>query len=225
MPTVLQALKKRSSKRAYLKKPVSKEIQEKILTAAQMTPSGTNIQPWITYAVSDKDVLKNIGDEIIKKMNSGEKNNSFIQYSPLNFIDPYKRRRKETGFGLYTHMSVNKEDTKTRIKMWHDNFRWFGASSVFFIFIDKVNIDGAQGPFIDCGAYMQSIMLAAQEFGVDSCPQGSTTEFGKVIADVLNVGDNLAFLYSIVLGYEDKDAKINSFKPNRAQLSENVVFI
>ncbi len=225
MLSVLQALKKRSSKRAYLKKQVSKEILEKILTAAQMTPSGTNIQPWITYAVSDKDVLKNIGDAIIKKMDSGEKNNQFIQYSPLNFIDPYKRRRKETGFGLYNHVGIKKEDSEARIKIWHDNFRWFGASSVLFVFVDKTNIDGSQGAFIDCGAYMQSVMLAAQEFEVDSCPQGSTTEFGKVIANVLNVPDNLAFLYSIVLGYEDKEAKINSFQPARASLNESVIFM
>ncbi|MCF6340528.1 MAG: nitroreductase [Sulfurimonas sp.] len=225
MPTVLQALKNRSSKRAYLKKPVSKEVLEKILTAAQMTPSGTNIQPWITYAVSDKNVLKNIGDAIIKKMNSGEKKNQFIQYSPLNFINPYKKRRKETGFGLYNHIGIKKDDSEARIRIWHDNFRWFGASSVFFVFVDKVNIDGAQGSFIDCGAYMQSIMLAAQEFKIDTCPQGSTTEFGKIIVDILNVPDNLAFLYSIVLGYADKEAKINSFQPARVPLKESVVFI
>ena len=95
----------------------------------------------------------------------------------------------------------------------------------FFVFTDKANIDGAQGALIDCGAYMQSIMLAAQEFGVESCPQGSTTEFGKVVAEVLNVPENLALLYSVVLGYEDKDAKINSYQPKRASLEETVTFI
>ena len=72
---------------------------------------------------------------------------------------------------------------------------------------------------------MQTIMLAAQEYGVDSCPQGSTTEFGRVVADVLDVPENLALLYSVVLGYEDKDAKINSYQPDRVPLSETVTFI
>lgn len=225
MPTVLEAIKNRSSKRAYLAKSVSKEIQEQILEVASLTPSGANIQPWITYAISDKDTLKNIGDAIIAKMDTGVLHDQFIQYYPVNWVAPFKKRRIVTGAGLYKLMGVDRKDNDTRLKMWHDNFRWFGAKTVFFVFTDKANIDGAQGALIDCGAYMQSIMLAAQEFGVATCPQGSTTEFGRVIADVLRLPDNLALLYSVVLGYEDKEAKINSFQPARAPIKDTVTFI
>ncbi|PNV82348.1 MAG: nitroreductase [Sulfurimonas sp.] len=225
MSTIIDAIVNRSSKRAFLPKPVPRDIQEKILKAASMTPSGANMQPWITYAISDNKVLKNIGDAIIDKMNNGVENDQFIQYYPLNWKAPYKKRRVETGVGLYTLMDVDRKDIETRTKMWHDNFRWFGAQSVFFVFTDKTMIEGAQGALIDCGAYMQTIMLAAREFGVESCPQGSTTEYGKVVADVLKVPQNLAFLYSIVLGYEDKDAKINTYQPKRADIDENVIFI
>jgi nitroreductase len=225
MPSVLEALQNRSSKRAYLPKAVEKEIQEKILKAAAMTPSGANMQPWTTYAVSNAEVLKNIGDAIIEKMDAGVEHDQFIQYYPVHWVNPYKKRRIVTGAGLYKLMEVDRKDNETRIQMWKDNFRWFGAQTVFFVFTDKANIQDAQGALIDCGAYMQSIMLAAQEFGVDSCPQGSTTEFGKVIAKVLDVPENLALLYSVVLGYADKDAKINSYQPKRVPLSENVTFI
>ncbi|ADN09719.1 nitroreductase [Sulfurimonas autotrophica] len=225
MLSVTQALKQRSSKRAYQNKSVPKEVQEKILEAAAQTPSGANMQPWITYAVSDEKVLKNIGDAIIAKMDAGIENEQFIQYYPLEWVNPYKKRRIVTGAGLYKLMEVDRKDNETRIEMWKDNFRWFGAKSVFFVFTDKANIDGAQGALIDCGAYMQSIMLAAQEFSVDSCPQGSTTEFGKVVADVLEVPDNLALLYSVVLGYADEEAKINNYKPQREPLEKSVTFI
>ena len=225
MPTILDAIANRSSKRKYLPKPVSKEIQEKILKAAGMSPSGANMQPWITYAISNEEVLKNIGDAIIEKMESGVEHDQFIQYYPLNWVNPYKKRRIVTGAGIYKLMGVDRADLDKRKKMWHDNFRWFGAQTVFFVFTDKANIDDAQGVLIDCGAYMQTIMLAAQEFGVDSCPQGSTTEFGRVIANVLDAPDNLALLYSVVLGYEDKDAKINGYQPARVNLKDSVTFI
>jgi len=225
MLSVTQALKKRSSKRAYQNKSVPKEIQEKILEAAAQTPSGANMQPWITYAVSNEKVLKNIGDAIIAKMDAGIKNEQFIQYYPLEWVNPYKKRRIVTGAGLYKLMDVDRKDNETRIQMWKDNFRWFGAKTVFFVFTDKANIDGAQGALIDCGAYMQSIMLAAQEFCIDSCPQGSTTEFGKVVANVLEVPDNLALLYSVVLGYANEEAKINNYKPQREPLQKSVTFI
>lgn len=225
MPTVLEAINNRSSKRAYLPKPVEKEILETILNAAGQTPSGANMQPWTVYAISNQEVLKNIGDAIITKMDAGILNDQFIQYYPVNWVNPYKKRRIVTGAGLYKLMEVDRKDNDTRIEMWKDNFRWFGAQTVIFVCTDKENINGAAGAFIDCGAYMQSIMLAAQEFGVESCPQGSTTEFGKVVADVLDLPDNLALLYSVVLGYEDKSEKINTYQPARAKLEDSVTFI
>jgi nitroreductase len=190
-----------------------------------MTPSGANMQPWITYAISNETVLKNIGDAIIETMNQGVVHDQFIQYYPKKWVNPYKKRRIVTGAGLYTLMGVDRKDDDTRIKMWHDNFRWFGAQTVIFVFTDKANIDDAQGALIDCGAYMQSLMLASQEFGIDSCPQGSTTEFGKVVARVLDVPENQALLYSVVLGYADESAKINTYQPERVAINESVTFI
>ena len=225
MPTVLEALKNRSSKRAYIDKKIPKETLEAILEAAAMTPSGANMQPWVSYAISNKETLKNVGDAIIETMNGGVMNDQFIQYYPVKWVNPYKKRRIVTGSGLYKLMEVDRKDEATRTQMWHDNFRWFGAQTVIFVFTDKANIDESQGVLLDCGAYMQSIMLAAQEFGIDSCPQGSTTEFGKVVARALDIPDNLALLYSVVLGYEDTSSKINSYQPARVALKDTVTFI
>jgi nitroreductase len=204
---------------------VPKDIQEKILKAAAQTPSGANMQPWVTYAVSDEKTLKKVGDAIIKAMDEGVENDQFIQYYPRKWVNPYKKRRIVTGAGLYQLMGVDRKDNDTRIEMWKDNFRWFGAQTVFFVFTDKANIDDAQGVLLDCGAYMQSLMLLAKEEGLDTCPQGSTTEFGRIVARELDVPENLALLYSVVIGYEDKDAKINTYQPERVDLSESVVFI
>ena len=225
MPTVLEAINNRSSKRAFLPKPVQKETLETILKAAGQTPSGANMQPWVSYAITNQKVLTDIGEAIIQKMDAGIMNDQFIQYYPVNWINPYKKRRIVTGSGLYKLMEVDRKDNDTRIEMWKDNFRWFGAQTVVFVCTDKANIENASGALIDCGAYMQSIMLAAQEFGIESCPQGSTTEFGKVIAEVLDLPENLALLYSVVLGYEDKDAKINTYQPARVNIEDSVTFI
>ncbi len=227
MPTIIQAITNRASKRAFLPKKITKEIQEKILKTAGMTPSGANMQPWIVYAINNEKLLKKIGDAIISEMNKedNEQINHHIQYYPLNWVNPYKKRRIETGVGLYSLMKVDRKDIQTRTKMWHDNFKWFGAKTVFFVFTNKALIDNAQGVLLDCGAYMQSLMLAAQEFGIDSCPQGSTTEYGKIVAEVLDVPKDLALLYSVVLGYADKNAKINSYRPKRADLKNIVTFI
>ena len=225
MPTVLEALEKRSSKRVYTDKKIPKDILEKILTAAGMTPSGANMQPWVTYAVTNEETLSKVGNAIIAKMDAGFTNDQDVQYYPVKWTNPYKKRRIVTGAGLYKLMEVDRKDDETRLQMWKDNFRWFGASTVIFVFTSKANIEGAAGAYIDCGAYMQSIMLAAQEFGIDSCPQGSTTEFGRIVAKELEVPENLALLYSVVLGYADENAKINTYQPKKVNLEEAVTFI
>ena len=222
---IIEAITKRSSKRKFLNKPVPKDIQEKILSAAAMTPSGANMQPWIVYAVSNKEVLKNIGDDIISHIDAGGEVDQFIQYYPLKWKNPYKIRRLRTGVGLYELLKVDRKDKEKRQELWYDNYRWFGAETVFFVFTDKNLIDGAQGALIDCGAYMQNLMLAAQGYGIDSCPQGSTTEYGRIIAKTLDTPDNLALLYSVVLGYEDKEAIQNTYQPERVELEEVVTFI
>lgn len=225
MKDILKAITQRSSKRKFLNKSVPKDIQKKIIEASNLSPSGANMQPWIVYAVSNKEVLDNIGNKIIKHIEDGKDVDQFIQYYPLKWKNPYKLRRINTGVGLYELLKVDRKDKERRQELWFENYRWFGAQTVFFVFTDKSLIDGAQGALIDCGAYMQSIMLAAQAFGVDSCPQGSTTEYGKIIAKTLNVPDNLAFLYSVVLGYEDKEAIQNTYRPERASIEEIATFI
>lgn len=93
MSTIIEAITTRSSKRNFLDKPVSKEILEQILKAAAMTPSGANMQPWSVYAISNKEVLKKIGDAIIDKMDAGIEHDQFIQYYPVNWVNPYKKKK------------------------------------------------------------------------------------------------------------------------------------
>ena len=222
---VIDAIKGRASKRKFLEKQVPKEIIEKILEAAAMTPSGANMQPWTVYSVSNTELLTTIGDEIIKHIEAGGDVDQHVQYYPLNWINPYKKRRILTGAGLYKLMEVDRHDDATRQKMWFDNYRWFGAQNVFFVYINNELINGAQGPLIDCGAYMQNLMLAAEGYGLASVPQGSTTEYGKIISRVMGVPDDFSLLYSVVVGYEDKSARINSYQPKRVKLSDTVTFL
>jgi nitroreductase len=72
---------------------------------------------------------------------------------------------------------------------------------------------------------MQSLMLAAEGYGLASVPQGSTTEYGKIISKVMGVPDNYSMLYSVVVGYEDTDAKINTYQPARVAMKDVVTFI
>ena len=64
-------LKKRFSVRAFLDKPVSEKILQKIFTDAQLSPSNCNVQPWRIHVVSGakKDELKG---KLVEELMSGK---------------------------------------------------------------------------------------------------------------------------------------------------------
>jgi nitroreductase len=51
MMTIEQAIVGRQSIRAYLDRPVPREVLERVLLTAGRAPSGSNIQPWRVYVV------------------------------------------------------------------------------------------------------------------------------------------------------------------------------
>jgi len=52
---VFEAIRKRRSVRAYMSTPIPKEQLEKILEAARLAPSASNIQPWHFIVVTDPE--------------------------------------------------------------------------------------------------------------------------------------------------------------------------
>ena len=49
---VIEAIRGRASTRAYLDKPVPREVVQHILEAARWAPSGVNTQPWRVWVVT-----------------------------------------------------------------------------------------------------------------------------------------------------------------------------
>ena len=49
---VYEAVKSRRAVRGFKDQPVSREVLERVLSAAAWSPSGSNIQPWNTYVLT-----------------------------------------------------------------------------------------------------------------------------------------------------------------------------
>ena len=54
------------------------------------------------------------------------------------------------------------------------NYQAFGAPAILLFFIDKVL---GKGSYLDYGMFLQSIMLAAIENGLATCPQAALGEY------------------------------------------------
>lgn len=219
----IDIIKNRHSHRDYQDITISKQDLEIILDISSNAPSGANMQPFNIYSVSGNK-LKEVGQDIIKHIQDGGDIKQDIQYYPVNWLPTYKKRRIKTGAALYKLLDIDRKDKDLREKQWFDNFRWFGSDNVLFITIDKKLIENSQGMLIDSGILLQTIILASESLGYKTCPQGATTEYGQIIKESLDIDDNEALLYSIVIG-KPKDSLINTYIPEKISYKDTVKHI
>lgn len=62
--------------------------------------------------------------------------------------------------------------------------------------------------------FIQNILLAAQEFGLATCPQAAFAEYPDVVREVLNLA-NVDIICGIAIGYEDASHPLNSYRTKR----------
>ena len=208
---VSEALKKRHSTRAFLKKAVETEKIRRILDAARYAPSGTNTQPWNVAVVTGnkKRRLENLMEDAFRR---GEKGRMDYAYYPENWEDPYKSRRKACGLQLYSTLGITREDKELQMDQWVANYRAFDAPVALFFFLDPVMEIGS---FMDYGIFLQSIMLAAVEEGLATCPQAALGEYPSIVKNELGYPEELILVCGMAMGYEDTDAVVNHYRTSR----------
>jgi len=218
--SVINLLKQRKSVRAYLDKKVEKEKITTILEAAKHAPSGVNMQPFDLCVVSGAKKHE-IETKMIEAFDNNQKEKMDYQYYPLEWKEPYKSRRKDTGLLMYQTLNIKREDKARQIEQWKQNYHAFGAPVVLYFFMDE-SLEA--GSFLDYGMFLQSIMLVATQLGLGTCPMASLAEFPTIVKEALSVDKQKILLCGIALGYEDTTAAINSYRTPRVALEEFATF-
>lgn len=210
---ILEIIQNRKSCRAYLEKEVPQEIIQQILETAKWAPSGVNHQP-TQVAILGKETKTKLSNSLIEKHSLGIKPNPDYSYCPKEWPDVYKKRRKECGLALYNSLSISIDDLVSRKKHWENNYRFFQAPVGLIVFIEK---NMPLGSWVDAGMFTQNILLAAQEFGLATCPQAAFAEYPDVVREVLNL-DHVDIICGIALGYEDTAHPLNSYRTERESI-------
>lgn len=214
---VIEAIKTRASTRAFLDRKIDKLILENILEAAKWAPSSTNSQPWHVGVVTGEH-LNELSDALLQAVESGQKPNPDYPHYPSEWKEPYKSRRFKCGMALYSALDIKREDKHKRMQVWHENYRSFGAPCNILFFIDA-HLE--QASWFDCGMFFENVMLAAREYGLESCAQASLAEYPDIVRQ--HLGDSYTgkkLICGLALGYADKTAKINSYRTERESLAE-----
>ena len=208
---VIKALEQRKSTRAFLSKEVEQEKINTILNAARHAPSGTNTQPWQVAVVTGEAKIK-LQTKIEEAFRAGDKGNADYTYYPDEWQQPYASRRKECGLLMYKTLGITREDKERQINQWVANYRAFDAPVLLLFFMDDVMQTGS---YIDYGMFLQSVMLVAVDQGLATCPQASIADYPEIIKAELAYPEETVLLCGMALGYEDKDALVNSYRTSR----------
>jgi len=219
--SVTEAVSSRSSKRAFLEKPVAGDLVRRLLMAAGRSPSGGNLQPWHVHVLGG-DELTRFKALMLQKMAidpRGDGPGYDIYPSDLN--DPYRARRARCGEDMYGTMGIGRDDKNARVMFLAGNFQFWGAPVGIFFSIDR-----RMGPpqWSDLGMYIQTFMLLAREAGLDSCPQEAWTLWHRTVADFIGLPEGQMLFCGLALGHADPAHPVNRLRTERAQLEEFAVF-
>jgi nitroreductase len=212
---VLEAIRGRSSIRAYLDKPVARETIETILECARFAPSGVNSQPWQVVVLTGA-AKRRLSEALAHARASGVKENPDYAYYPANWFEPYKSRRKACGLALYSAAGIGLADTDKRMQQWLRNYHFFGAPVGLLFFTDRRL---ATGSFMDTAMFVQNVMLAARGYGLATCPQASLAEYPDIVRSMLDIPPERALVCGLSLGYADNSAPINQYRLEREPVS------
>jgi nitroreductase len=213
---VLEAIQDRKSIRAFRPDPIAKETIVKILEISQRSPSGTNTQPWHVYVCAGA-VKQAITDDVLALARSGggEKYEDY-DYYPADWKDVHRDRRRGVGWSLYSLVGIPKGDRAASAKQAARNFLFFDAPVGLFVTTDSYL---GRGSWSDAGMYLQTIMLAAKGFGLDTCPQAAWIPYQRPVFKHLGIPPNQSLVSGMALGFADHTKIENTLVSEREALA------
>ncbi len=218
---VRDAVASRFSFRAFLPTPVPLATVREILARAARAPSGGNLQPWRVHALAGA-VLEDLKARIRPHAPSnprGEGAEYQVYPSPLK--EPYNTRRFEVGADLYRAIGIPREDRAARYRQYARNFEFFDAPVGLLFTIDR-SMGAPQ--WSDLGMYIQTVMLLARAYGLDTCSIEAWTHWHKTASAFLALPVEEMVFCGMALGHGDPAAAINGWRSTRENLDSFAVF-
>lgn len=214
-----QLVESRRAVRGFLSEPVPQELQNQVFELAQKAPSNCNTQPWQVYVLSGaaRDAASKC---LVESMVSGAMSMDFDYQGRYEGV--YRDRQYDSAMQLYGAMDIDREDKVRRNEVFLENFNFFGAPHVAFLFLPE--------PFgireaADLGMYAQNLMLSLSAHGLASCPQTALSFNADGVRDIAGADASNKLLFGISFGYEDKEHSANKCRVGRAALDESVHFV
>jgi nitroreductase len=211
-PDLDRLLAERYSCRAFRPDLVDAAVVDEVLTLAQRAPSWCNTQPWQVHLLGG-DGLTRFSAGLEERVLEGR------QTADLDLPDytgVHAERRRESGFGLYGALGIDRADRAARDLQMFRNFSFFGAPHAVVVTTDRAL--GSYG-VLDCGGYVSTLMLAAQSRGLGVIAQGAIALYSDYVRDFLDLPEDRVVVCGVAFGKARHPHPANDFRTTRADLT------
>lgn len=219
---VEMAVAGRRTVRAFLPTPVPRSLVAHLLDVAARAPSGTNMQPWRAYVLHG-EAKRRVSESLLRAhADPPGSHRAEYEYYPEPFFEPFLTRRRKVGFDLYGLLGIARGETEKMHRQHGRNLLFFDAPVGLVFTIDRrLKI----GSWLDYGMFLQNIMVAAREHGLETCVQAAFAPFHDVLRRELPIGDEEIVVCGMSLGYADPDAPENQLVTVREPARAFTTFI
>lgn len=217
---VIQALESRRTVRAFLPEPVPGKTLRAIIQAALRCPSWANTQPWEIY-VAGGNTLNRIRREFVERTHRDvpmQLDLAFPEKWPL----VCRQRTRALTAGRADVLGVAPDEPGFHQDFLESNRRFFEAPSVVYLCLDRCLTPWS---IFDLGMMTQSILLAAQDYGVESAVAVNLVCYPDVIRNELGIPEELLVVIGVALGYADRSDPADGFRSARRPFAEAVKLI
>lgn len=209
-------LSERFSCRSFRADPVPADTIERMFTLAQRTASWCNSQAWQVELVTGERTAA-FAEALTARVATGAGASDIAP--PARYEGVYQERRRGAGYALYNALGIDRADHDGRGRQMLENFRFFGAPHVAII--TTPHDLGTYGA-VDCGAYVSTLLTAAQSLGVSTIAQAAIAMYSDFVRGYLELPEGRDVVCAVSFGYADDAHPVNGFRTERAAVSEAV---
>ena len=141
---------------------------------------------------------------------------------PKQWPEACRERTKALTEGRAKFAGVSPDDPDFRQDFVLSNRRFFGAPCVVYLCMER---SLSSWSVFDLGMMAQSIMLAAQDHGVESAIAVNLVFYPDVIRTEFGIPEDLAIVIGIALGYPELSDRADGFRSERRPLEDAVTFV
>jgi nitroreductase len=212
----LSVITARHCKRAFLDRPVSRDVLERVLTAAAHAPSPRNTQYWQVAVLMGEARV-----ELSRRLRAASDSPVKYEHDYVNRPSPmgatYEQRAFAWGAAYYEALGIARDDSAGRRDVERRNLSFYDAPVAMIFHLPH---NAVAGTFLEMGFFLQNVMLGLVASGLGSCPQYSVARYADLIRDYLGLGADRLVVCSLSVGHVDESASVNRFYPQRATLSD-----